>query len=91
MDLDIIRRKMLRSVLRIHWNKNTEDWAEYLERAARKIEQADGWYKLLPWSLQAKGESAVLLGRWCAVRTTAGPALLWSGTQTAANVESGDL
>ena len=53
-ELDVARRKMLRLVLRICWRKDCVDWPEYLQLAAEKIANFDSWYRLVPWSLQAK-------------------------------------
>jgi len=53
-DLDIVRRKMLRRVLRLFWQRDAERWQDYLTRVARKIEDADARWKLVPWSVQAK-------------------------------------
>ena len=49
-ELDITRRRMLRYVLRIYRRDDT--WKDYLQRAARTIEDFDDRFRLVAWSQQ---------------------------------------
>ena len=70
-NLDVVRRKMLRYVLRIFRKRSKqngtyiyeEDWAEYLKRAARRIVMYHIAYSLESWSCVFKMRKWNFAGR----------------------------